>query len=207
MAKRANIRAVLVASGRTAWDEGGRVGGACDLPLTPAGQLDIETAIKPLAEAHLGLVLCAPDEASRQTAEVVGKTAAGGPPPRIRQVEGLSDVCLGLWEGLRHEEIQEKFPKAFRQWREDPQAVVVPEGETLEEAQGRLVLALGSALGRVGTGAVAIVVRPLALTLLRCRLEAAPLRNVWSMLNDAQGLRWQTIERDLLRRLPARVGA
>lgn len=207
MAKSENIRVVLVCSGHTAWDEAGRVGGACDLPLTPQGKTDIESAVRPLAEARFAGVVCAPDESSRQTAEMVAATAgSAGQAPKIKQVDGLGDVCMGLWEGMRNEEIQEKFPKAFRQWREDPQAVVVPEGETLDEAQSRLAQALSNTLSRVnGDGTVAIVLRPLALTLVRCWLEAAPLRNVWSMLNDAQGLRWRTIERDQLRRRPSPV--
>ncbi len=207
MAKSENIRVVMVCGGRTAWDEAGRVGGACDLPMTPQGQAELQTSMAELAGARLAAVLTAPDESSRQTAQLVSATIASGTPPKVRKVNDLADVCMGLWEGMRHEEIQEKFPKAFRQWREDPQAIVVPEGETLEEAQNRIVQALSSALGRYGggDGAVAIVLRPMALTLVRCWLEAAPLRNVWSMLSDAPGLRWRTIERDQLRRRPTPV--
>jgi probable phosphoglycerate mutase len=204
MAKTENIRVVLVASGRTAWDEAGRIGGACDLPLTPAGKTDLQALFKPLHESRLATILSAPDECSCQTAEAVAASAdPAAPAPRIKRIDALSDVCMGLWEGLRAEEIQEKFPKAYRQWREDPQALVIPEAETLDEAQQRLVQALSSALGRVnGDGAVALVLRPMALTVVRCWLESAPLRSLWSMLNDAVGLRWETIERSRLRRKP-----
>lgn len=203
MAKSNDIRVVLIASGRTAWDEAGRVGGACDLPLTEAGAAQVRGTLAGLAETRLATVISAPDESSVQTAALVAASVSPVPAPKMRRVDELADVCMGLWEGLRNEEIHDKFPKAFRQWRDDPQAVVIPEGEMLEEAQNRLVQAFSSGLGRVnGDGAAAVVVRPMAHAVIRCWIESAPLRSVWSMLNEAQDLRWETISRDRLRRRP-----
>lgn len=205
MAKSEQIRAVFVGSGRTAWDEAGRVGGACDLPLTAAGLATVRAQLPALAGAKLSAILTSNDEASKQTAALVA-AAAEGLAPRIRPIEGLADACMGLWEGLRHAELEEKFPKVYKSWREDPEAVIVPEGETLSEAQTRIVQALGSPFGRAGgDGAIAVVLRPMALTLVRCWVDAAPLRNVWSMVNEAPGLMWRTIPRDQLRRKPAPV--
>lgn len=209
MAKSEHIRIVLLASGRTAWDEAGRIGGACDLPMTPGGREAVAAHARTIADARLRTVLAAPDAASQETARLVAAASDQSEgSPKLRTVEDLRDLCLGLWEGLRHAEIEEKFPTAYRSWRDDPEAVVVPEAETVEEAQARIVQALRSALVRAtGDAAHAVVLRPTALALVRCWLDAAPLRTVWSMMSDAP--MWRTIPRDQLRKRPApvRVGA
>lgn len=183
------------------------MGGACDLPLTPIGLADAEAGLKALAGVKLSSILTSSDGASRQTAGLAAaRVATDGVAPRIKLVEGLADACMGLWEGMRHAELEEKFPKVYKSWREDPEAVIVPEGETLVEAQTRIVQALGSCFSRVNAeGATAVVLRPMALALVRCWLDVAPLRNVWSMVNEAPALMWRTIPRDQLRRKPAPV--
>lgn len=209
MAKSEHIRVVFLASGRTAWDEAGRIGGACDLPMTPGGREAVAAQAKTLADARLRTVLSAPDAASQETARIIAAACDHSDgPPKIRLIEDFRDVCLGLWEGLRHAEIEEKFPTVYRSWRDDPGAVMVPEAETVEEAQARIVQALRSSLVRAtGEAAHAVVLRPTALALVRCWLDAAPLRTVWSMMSEAPT--WRTIPRDQLRKRPApvRVGA
>lgn len=203
MAKTETTRVVFIEAGPTAWDESGRITGSCDLPLAAAGLARAQAEAKELAGAKLAAVITGPDEACRQTAEVVVGASDPASKPKVKLIAGLGEVCLGLWEGMRQDQLAEKCPTAYRQWREDPESVVVPEGETLEEAQGRVVQALGSALGRVGgEGAVAVVLRPMALALIRCWLDSAGLKNVWSMVTEGggQGPDWRTLSKEQLRR-------
>ena len=208
MAKSETTRVVFIEAGPTAWDESGRIAGSCDLPLTPAGVARATDAAKELVGAKLSVIIAGPDEASRQTAEVVAGALEAAGRPKVKLIAGLGEMCLGLWEGMRQEQLAEKCPTAYRQWREAPESVVVPEGETLEEAQERAVQALGAALNRVGGGAVAVVLRPIALALVRCWLDSVGLRNVWSMVSESHGPDWRTLHREQFRRpAAARVRA
>ena len=210
MAKPEQIRVVLIRSGRTPWDDAGRIGGSSDLPLSPKGRTAVETAAGTLCGTQVSVVACSPDEASLESARIVAKAVAGagGQEPKVRPIAELANVCLGLWEGRTSSELEEKCPKAYRLWREAPTAVVVPEGETLEEAQVRITKALTRTLERAeGNACVAVVLRPLALALVRCWLDARDLDGVWSMVNDQEPTQWRTIPRELLRKRAERTRA
>lgn len=198
MAKPDQVRVVFFRSGRTDWDVEGRIAGSTDLPLAAVGLSEVDADAKALGPATLSAVLCGPDEASRVTATVVARAAGGS--PKIKPIVELSEICLGLWEGQLRTELSRKCPSVCRQWKEDPGAVIVPEGETFLEAQDRVATALRKALSRsAGDGAVAVVLRPIALGLALCWIDGAGIRTVWPMVDGARGPIWRTLRRELLR--------
>jgi probable phosphoglycerate mutase len=202
MAKSDEIRVLLVRTGQTEWECAGRVCGAADVPLSPAGEAEARSSVESLTEAHLSTVFCGPDEASMATAKALAeKTGA-----KVRTVDELGEVSLGLWEGKLESELEETCPRLYRQWIEDPASVHAPEGETLEEARERLVETLGRALARSRNGAVGVVLRPLAHALVGCELSGTPIRGVWSMMKSGGPLQWQTIPRDSLKKPRAKAG-
>lgn len=207
MAKSNEIRVLLLCSGRTEWDEAGRLSGSCDLPLSPAGRDEAEAAAQELGGADLAVIICAPDDASVAKAELVAKTTGA----KVKPVADLAEPGLGLWEGLLDREVEEKCPTSYRQWLEDPTSVIVPEGEPLVEAEERILSALIKALDKVkdnGAG-VGLVLRPMALGLVRGWLAGDVPSNLWSMVKDCPVAEWKTIPRTSLKRTWAesRAGA
>jgi probable phosphoglycerate mutase len=207
MSKSNEIRVLLVRTGETEWDQAGRITGAADVPLSEAG---LEAATKAADElaatgTRLSTVFCGQDEASVATAERVA-SATGA---RIKPLEELSEIKLGLWEGLRLAELEEKCPSCVRQWRDDPASVQAPEGETLEDARDRLMEALGKSVGKVrgDSGAVGVVLRPLAHALVGCELSGTPTRNLWSMIESGLSTQWRTVDRNQIREAADRVRA
>ncbi|GIW74214.1 MAG: phosphoglycerate mutase [Phycisphaerales bacterium] len=173
----AEVELLLVRCSRTEWDEAGRLGGDCDLPACKAWGEDLAQALQGHDLSGLTAVLSGPDEASRQTADHIARLAD----VKMRVVDGLAEVDLGLWEGQRYSELKERFPGAFTSWLEDPASVVPPQGEPLAEAEPRLLGALAQALDRLnGKGrCVAVVVRPIAYHVLRSRLLGQELAQGW----------------------------
>jgi len=51
----------------------------------------------------------------------------------------IAEMHYGLWEGLSHDEIEEKFPNMLAQWRKDPTGMRPPQGESPEELQTRII--------------------------------------------------------------------
>lgn len=204
MAKARDFSLLLFRSAPTAWDLGGRLSGASDHPICPEGQTQLDEAIDRLSGPRLDLILSAGDESSVQTAELLA--AASG--AKVRKCRGLEEVSLGLWEGLRHEDVAERYPSAYKQWITNPSSVRIPGGESLPEAEHRILEALSHGLDKVKAGheRVGIVVRPMAWGLLRCWLSETPIDRLWDTLKDAPPFGWYEVERAQLESIRDIVG-
>jgi probable phosphoglycerate mutase len=160
----------LVQSAATAWQAAQRIQGATDLPASEAGLAAVRESIGAFDVGRpISLIAAAPDEASRQTAEVIA--AAVCPTARIKSVTGLREVNLGLWQGLTRTAFAERQPKVFSQWKTDPWRVAPPEGELLEDAAARLNAALGKLVGKCDAAAARVIVlRPITLALAKAQV-------------------------------------
>lgn len=191
------IELVLVRSGATDWDDGGRLQGDTDLPLSEPGREALNAALDlGLVDAASGaaVVLHGPDEASRQTAHEAAIRLSA----RTREVAGLRDVNLGLWAGLRDAELAERQPSLHRQWRDDPASVTPPEGENLADAEDRALAALAKALSRTTRGPVVVVLRPMLHALLRSWLRQEPMSRLWEVADGAPAIERLQVDRDSL---------
>jgi broad specificity phosphatase PhoE len=189
MAKLPRTRVLVVRAGATEWDEAGRVQGAVDLPLSPTGRANIEELVSTLAPSRLTAVLCAPDESSVETAGLVAAATGATVPPD----PDLGEVHLGLWEGLPLAELESRYPRACRQWMDDPACVNAPDGENLAEAAERIIGTVAKAVEKARSGAVGVVLRPFALGLVRCWLADAPTCEFWTEVKEAPGIEWFTL--------------
>jgi broad specificity phosphatase PhoE len=200
------LNLVLVRSGRTEWDLAGRLAGHSDHPLSDSGREELLAAIDAAELPPIGLVLHGPDEASASTATILAaKTGA----PRTRGLAGLTEVDLGLWCGLGAGVLEDRYCSAFRQWRDDPSAVSVPEGEPIGDAESRVAKAVAGAVERVKPNghAVAIVLRPVVFQLLRRRMLDRPLSDVWDSSLGRPVLEQYQVDPRLLKPRPVQAGA
>ncbi|MCL4220126.1 MAG: phosphoglycerate mutase family protein [Phycisphaerales bacterium] len=188
MAKARDFTLLLIRSCATEWDDCGRLVGSSDLPLCESGRGRLEQALDAMGPIDLDLVFSSPDESSVQIAELV----AGSTNARVRVVESLADIHLGLWEGLQADQLAERYPTAFRQWQADPGSVQVPGGESFHGARERIVDGLVRAMekSRARNTRIGVVVRPMAWAVLRCWLGSMPSSQVWEALRDAPLLAW-----------------
>jgi len=196
MAKDAAIRLLLIRTGPTCWDGGGRLQGSCDLPLSDGGRAEVETLVRSLGRVSLANVVCAPDEASVDTAKLVAG-AGRRIPCKVLALPELADPHVGLWEGMRQADLEERYPRAWGQFTEDVLSVTPPEGETIESLQARLMPALARATAKPRAGArICIVLRPLAMGILRCRLKGVSLTDAWKLSGPVTPPEWYEIEKN-----------
>ncbi|GAB4384242.1 MAG: hypothetical protein Kow0022_06240 [Phycisphaerales bacterium] len=183
MAKVRDFTVVLMRSCATEWDECGRLVGSSDLPVCDAGRVRVEQALDAAGPFNLDVVFCGPDEGSVQ----IGQMLAAATNARLRTLESLGEIHLGLWEGLRESQLADRFPTAFRQWQQDPSSVLVPGGESFVSARDRIVDGLMKAMERAKSKdtRIGVVVRPMAWGMLRCWLGAMPCGRFWEVLQDA----------------------
>lgn len=88
-----------------------------------------------------------------ETAHIIGRSVGIEPVP----MAGLREVFLGLWEGLRTDEIAARFPDAWARWVEQPDWDEVPGGESGAAFDARVYEALDEILARNDHGDVLVV--------------------------------------------------
>lgn len=198
---------ILVRVGPTTWDVQGRLCGCTDVPPAPGCIEALRTAIS-VAEPDVELILHGPGEAAGSLADAL----TAGTETKVKSLEGLTEVGLGLWEGMLEGEAERRYPTLYRQWRMDQAMATPPEGEPVMEAQERLIESIRKGVGRVpskGRAAV-VLLRPLAFGATIAALEGMPTSDIWGWVEGAERVRRVTIPGgDLKSRVPvrARIGA
>jgi probable phosphoglycerate mutase len=177
------MRILLARHGETQWNVEGRCQGqGFDIALSGTGRdqalrLGVRLAGQPLARAVASPLLRA-----RQTAELALGDRAG----MLALDPGLMEISHGRWEGLDQAEIRAAYPDLHRAWRETPDRVQLPGGESLRQVEDRAWPALRSACAGLGAEDVVLIVTHDAVNrTLLCRILGLPLARVWAFRQAA----------------------
>jgi probable phosphoglycerate mutase len=156
-----DVSLVLVRHGRTTWVDERRFQGSSDVPLSPMGQREALAVGDRLADQGSSPALPLPEGRPRsirhsplvRAADTAGAIAeARGMADALVTDPDLREVAQGAWEGLRHDEVRERWPEELARWRHDPIRHRAPGAESLEEASTRAAMALGRILDDLGSG-------------------------------------------------------
>ncbi len=148
--------------GETEYDVQSRISGQLSLPLTAKGRLQIGQMIDRLAGCELDAIYTAGTEPALSTAIAIADALGTD----VKVLEGLMNMDLGLWQGLLLDDIRVRQPRVFKLWREHPESVCPPQGETCDEAYDRVAAALKKPLRR-GRPFAVVCPEPLA-TIAAC---------------------------------------
>jgi broad specificity phosphatase PhoE len=191
--KSREIRLLLISTGSTEWCLQHRLLGSTDLPLSAAALRAARASAAQLEEHPLEAVLCGPDEASLVTARAFAETTGS----KVRSLDGIANPSLGLWEGMSADDAEEKYPRVYRQWCEDPSAVSLPDAEDFADAEDRILRTLAKAVLKQKCGApIAVVLRPVAGAIVRCWLESLPSSRVRWMIDRMPLTQWRSVPRE-----------
>ncbi len=169
------MKVALIPVGDSDWQIEGRLLGRVELPLAPQGIAHATQWAAELRDAALSRILHGPDELAKQTA----RTLAAALRVTVRSVDELAEVDVGLWAGLTADQLESRFASAYHELLESPLNVSPPEGEPFADALRRLQACLRRRIRRNGAGTVGVVLRPLALALLRFTLAPTAERTIW----------------------------
>jgi broad specificity phosphatase PhoE len=184
MSKPIGYTITLLRTGGTSWDEEARLVGQTDLPMTDKGNDEVARAVSAYAfEPPFHSILSSDEEASVSTARLLPRSSD----TKVKMISEFNNIGLGLWEGVLASDLQERSPTIYAQWQEHPERIAPPEGESLIDAQDRLLNAVEKALSKCkGTRPnVAVVLRPLAWAVVHSWLAGTKLSAIWEDLDQS----------------------
>lgn len=165
----------LTRHGQTEWNVENRFQGGTDSPLTEKGIRQAEYLAKRLRGISFESIYSSPAGRALRTAEIL----RGDRDVAIREHPDLREMGLGDWEGMRSEEIEERFPEEFdRYWRK-PHLYRREKGESYLDVQRRAVSLIGEILRSHTGGNVLIVTHTVVLKTLMAHFEGRPLERLW----------------------------
>ncbi len=162
--------AAVIRPGETDFDQQDRIQGTLDLPLNAQGERQVTEIVDALRNLSIKQIFTSPADPALSTANSVGEALGIG----VKEVDQLSNVDQGLWQGLCVDEIKRKQPKIYKLWRENPESVCPPAGESCVEAYERAQKALRKPMKRSANFAV-VASEPMA-TIVECVLRQQQLQ-------------------------------
>jgi alpha-ribazole phosphatase len=163
---------LLVRHGESEWNRQSRYAGQRDVPLSDRGKQQARRLADRLESEPLAAIYASPLQRARDTAIAIAERQR----VPVTLEPRLAEIHHGLWEGLKANEVQARFPAVYTQWRTEPHRVVMPQGESLAELAARAGQVLTEVLAAYPSGKIALcshdaVLRVLLLTSLGLSLE------------------------------------
>lgn len=192
------MRILLARHGETPWNAEGRYQGQEDIPLSPVGEAQARALGQRLCDTRINRAIASPLQRAARTAQL----ALGEQRQAMLEIDlGLLEIAHGQWEGLLAGEIHQRDPQRMRAWREAPDTVLMPDGESLQQVFDRAWPALRRACeGLAAEHTVLIVAHDAVNRVLLCHILGMPLSRLWrfrqapTTLNLLQGDSVETLE-------------
>lgn len=171
------MRILLARHGETPWNAEGRYQGQADIPLSEVGESQARALGQRLKDLRIDRAVASPLSRARRTAEMaLGESRAA----MLSLDQGLAEIAHGEWEGLLASEINARDPKLMQAWRETPQTVQMPGGESLQQVFDRAWPAFARACEGLSDDATLLVVAHDAVNrALLCQVLGMPMSNFW----------------------------
>lgn len=171
------MRILLARHGETRWNAEGRYQGQRDIDLSEVGDGQARLLGERLHDVAITRAVASPLSRARRTAELaLGEHRAA----QLRFDDGLQEIAHGEWEGLLAAEIRERDPDLLQAWREAPETVQMPGGESLQQVLDRAWPALARACDGLGAEDTLLVVAHDAVNrVLLCKVLGLPLSRLW----------------------------
>jgi probable phosphoglycerate mutase len=162
----------MVRHGQTAASRENRFSGTSDPPLTAVGEAMAEAFAQAYASLQWEAIYTSPMLRTRQTADALCRLTG------VRSIveDGLKEIDYGEWEGLRQDEVKERWPAAFEHWADDVASRGTPGGETAFHVAARAMRVVEGIRARHERGNVLLVSHKAALRVITCALLGLDVR-------------------------------
>ena len=178
-------RLFLVRHGDTLDEETKKVfKGSLDIPLSERGRARIEKAGAFLSRFNLDYIYTSALSRCIESGAIIAKPHGIA----IETSDDLNELCFGSWEGLSFDEIDARYPEDFNRWLSDPEVHAPPAGETLRQAQQRVVPAFHAIVERHKGRNLALIAHGGVLRIILCSLLDLKLSFLFRLAQDYGGV-------------------
>jgi alpha-ribazole phosphatase len=127
-------RIYLIRHGQTAWNAEGRWQGTMDVPLGATGHEQARQLAVSLQDRSITAIYSSDLTRARTTAEPLAQIKH----LPIHQEARLQEINFGVFQGMTHEEIRQKYPVEERALFTNYMDSAAPEGESRRQMQARV---------------------------------------------------------------------
>lgn len=131
-------RLILIRHGESTWNRERRIQGQLDPPLSEHGHEQARRVAGRLARRPVEALYTSDLLRASQTAAPIASALGVDALP----MKELREIFLGDWEGLRTDELAQRFPEAWDAWTREPNWDVVPRGERASAFETRVASAV-----------------------------------------------------------------
>jgi broad specificity phosphatase PhoE len=162
----------MVRHGRTGASRENRFSGSSDPPLTAVGEAMAQAFAQAYASLKWDAIYTSPMLRARQTADALCRLTG----VQATVDDGLKEIDYGEWEGLRQDEVKERWPEAFEYWADDVASRGTPGGETAFQVAARAMRVVEAIRSRYQRGNVLLVSHKATLRVITCALLGLDVR-------------------------------
>jgi phosphoserine phosphatase len=158
-----------------------RFRGRTELELTGRGRAQARATARYIEHQWDPVAIWAsPMERCQATAQEIGRVCSAP----VSVLEELNDLDYGDWSNREHSEISRLYPDLYRQWKEAPDLVQFPGGESLQRRAEEIASALRFVLERYSNDTVVLVGHESSNRVLLLQVLQLPLSAYWSLWQD-----------------------
>lgn len=162
---------ILVRHGETDWNRTGRCQGISDVVLNDNGRKQALELGLCLKGEKISAVYSSDLARALSTAEEIARHHG----LTVEIDSDLREMDQGDFEGLLFTEIRERYAEIMSEWRDNPETLRIPSGETLAEVRERALRAFEKLRGRHDGETVVAVSHNLTITTLLCEFTGVGL--------------------------------
>jgi broad specificity phosphatase PhoE len=162
----------MVRHGQTVSSRENRFSGSSDPPLTEVGEAMAQAFATAYAPVAWDAIYTSPMLRTRQTADALCRLT--GVQPIVE--DGLKEIGYGEWEGLKQDEVKERWPEAYQYSADDVASRGTPGGDTAFHVAARAMRVVETIRSNHERGNVLLVSHKATLRVITCALLGLDVR-------------------------------
>jgi len=173
-------RVVLVRHGETEWNRVERFRGRTDIELNETGRQQARAVAQRLSSWQMEAIYSSPLKRALQTARPIAQACG----LKVQALDPIIDIDYGDCAGLSPEEFSTTHPDLFEKWRDAPQGMRFPRGESLDDVRRRAWPAVEEVCATHEDGTVILLSHVVVNRVLICAALGVGNSSFWKIGQD-----------------------